>query len=334
MSGYRIVCGDCREALRGMESESAHCCVTSPPYWGLRDYGVAGQLGLERTPEEYVARMVEVFREVRRVLRNDGTLWLNLGDSYANDRKWGGKSGEKNRTSDLGGYPRHKMATGLKGKDLVGVPWRVAFALQADGWYLRSDIIWSKPNPMPESVTDRPTKAHEYLFLMAKSKDYYYDAAAIAEPAISGDPRKPYCPGPVDGRGDGHDRGGGKVRPSIARGGFAGKTEAMAEEGRNAFRSIQDWRNRRSVWTIATETYPEAHFATFPEALIEPCIKAGCPAGGLVLDPFVGSGTVLAVARRLGCDSAGIELNPMYVDLAHERMRQEVFDLTEAAAED
>jgi DNA modification methylase len=303
MSGYRIVCGDCLDVLRGMDGESVHCCVTSPPYWGLRDYKTVGQIGLERTPEEYVGRLVEVFREVRRVLRTDGTLWLNLGDSY-NSRYLAGAFTSQGR--------RNKQIKSLKPKNLVGIPWRVAFALQADGWYLRSDIIWAKPSPMPESVADRPTKAHEYVFLLSRAEKYYYDAEAIMEPAISGDTRKPYAPGQVDGRGNGHDRGGGKIRPSVAR---------------DAFRSIKDWRNRRSVWTIATKPYPEAHFATFPEALVEPCIKAGCPVGGTVLDPFVGSGTTLLVARRLGCESIGIELNPAYVDLAHARMRQDVLDL-------
>jgi DNA modification methylase len=336
----RVICGDAVEELRKLAAGSVHCCVTSPPYWGLRDYGVKGQIGLEKTPEEYVAKMVEIFREVRRVLRDDGTLWLNLGDSYAaggSGQNFFDPNGQRpggGRLSDIGGFGHVKTARnpreiGLKPKDLVGIPWRVAFALQADGWWLRSDIIWHKPNPMPESVTDRPTKAHEYLFLLSKSERYHYDAEAIKEPAICGDPRKPYAPGQVDARGNGHDRNGGKVRASVKRGGFSGKTEAMAEEGRNSFRAVEDWRNKRSVWTIATDPYPEAHFATFPPSLIEPCIKAGCPAGGTVLDPFAGSGTTLEVARRLGCDGIGIELNPEYCNLIDKRLAQEFLELAE-----
>ncbi len=344
MRQARIVQGSAIEVLRTLPDDSVHCCVTSPPYWGLRDYGVAGQLGLEPTPEEYVARMVEIFREVRRVIR--GTAWVNLGDCYSNDTKWGGKSGGKNYTSAAGGYQGQRVRRGkdcdpkrgaaapgqpigrvtspdLKPKDLVGMPWRIAFALQADGWYLRSDIIWHKPNPMPESVTDRPTKAHEYIFLLAKSEKYYYDADAIKEPAICGDPRKPYAPGQVDNRGDGHARGGGKIRPSFLRGVFNGKTEAMAPEGRNSFRAIEDWRNRRSVWTVPTQPFPEAHFATFPEELIRPCVLAGCPEGGTVIDPFCGSGTTGVVALGLGREFIGIELNPAYCEMARRRIESD-----------
>lgn len=307
-----ILCGDALECLRVLPSESVQTCVTSPPYWGLRDYGVPGQIGLEESPEVYTARLVEVFAEVRRVLRTDGTLWLNLGDSYARDEGKGEKfrNGKGHRWS--GQNPNGMCGPGLGGlkpKDLVGIPWRVAFALQADGWYLRSDIIWHKPNPMPESVTDRPTKAHEYVFLIAKSERYFYNADAIKERAISGDPRKPYAPGQVDARGDGHDRNGGQIRPVVARGAGA-----------------EDWRNKRSVWTVPTQSYPEAHFATFPEDLIRPCILAGSPAGGTVLDPFAGSGTTLMVAKALGCSAVGIELNPQYVRLIEKRIAQDVFD--------
>ena len=359
-----------------MPDESVHCCVTSPPYWGLRDYGTAtwdggdaecdhlqprkggdgpaspingggsdrdtsvgfhgacrkcgarridSQIGLEPTPDAYVDRLVDVFREVNRVLRNDGTLWLNLGDSFAgggNNR--GGNPSEKSpkQKSNRGGYGQiaTPVPDNLKPKDLCGIPWRTAFALQESGWWLRSDIIWAKPNPMPESVQDRPTKSHEYVFLLAKSEKYFYDAEAIKEPAICGDPRKPYAPGQVDARGDGHARNGGKIRPSVLRGQFNGKTETMAKEGRNAFRAVEDWRNKRSVWTIATEPFPEAHFATFPQALVEPCIKAGCPAGGVVLDPFSGSGTVGVVAERFGRQFIGIELNPSYAAMAERRI--------------
>jgi DNA modification methylase len=265
-------------------------------------------------------------REVRRVLRNDGTLWLNLGDSYAGGGNGGHQKGEyfhghTQRSGDFTGQAK-KAPPGLKPKDLVGIPWMAAFALRTDGWWLRSDIIWSKPNPMPESVRDRPTKAHEYIFLLTKSAKCYYDAEAIKEPAICGDPRKPYCPGQVDGRGDGHARGGGKIRASVLRGGFNGKTEAMSDDGRNAFRSVKDWRNRRSVWTVSTYPVKEAHFATYPPDLIEPCILAGCPEGGTVLDPFGGSGTTGLAAIKHGRKALLIELNPEYIGIAEGRMRQ------------
>ena len=341
MRQFRILQGDALAVLRTLPAESVHCCVTSPPYFGLRDYGVPGQIGLELSYPDYVARLLEVFREVRRVLRSDGTLWLNIGDSYATgagkvgECPGGGKQGERWK-GYRGGHdasPKHADGAigpmtqanrlpqpGLKPKDLMMIPARVALALQADGWYLRSDIIWAKPNPMPESVTDRPTKAHEYLFLLSKSERYFYDYEAIKEPAICGDPRKPYCPGQVDARGDGHARGGGKVRPSVARGGFSGKTEQLSTEGRNAFRAVEDWRNKRTVWTVTTSPFPEAHFATFPPALVEPCILAGCPEGGMVIDPFCGSGTTGMVALRHGRQFIGIELNPEYVAMARRRI--------------
>ncbi len=290
------------------------------------------QLGLERKPEEYVNNMVAVFREVRRVLKDDGTVWLNLGDSYQSgcrgsyDRNRNGVNknlGCGENHNDFLHAPNRYPQVGLKNKDLVGIPWRVAFALQADAWWLRSDIIWSKPNPMPESVTDRPTKAHEYIFLLAKSGRYYYDAEAIKDPATCGDPRKPYAPGQVDARGNGHDRNGGKIRPSIVRGQFNGKTEAMADEGRNAFRAVEDYRNKRSVWTIATQPFPDAHFATFPEDLIKPCILAGAPVGGVVLDPFVGSGTTVKVAQDLGRIGIGLDLKAEYLHMARYRTAQQ-----------
>lgn len=293
--------GDCREVLSTLPDESVQCVVTSPPYWGLRDYGVDGQLGLERTPDEYVAAMVDVFREVRRVLRRDGTLWLNLGDSYAGgDRTTGRNDAVRQGKQTGGGFeagPRTKLGaiTGLKPKDLVGIPWRVAFALQADGWYLRSDIIWSKPNPMPESVTDRPTKAHEYLFLLSKSASYHYDADAIREPWT--DDRQGWS-------GDTRDRDELVRRRHDA---------TFRQDGGLTQKPTTSGRNRRSVWTIATKPYPGAHFATFPEALVEPCILAGCPEGGVVLDPFAGTGTVGAVAQRLSRRAVLIDLNPDYL---------------------
>lgn len=253
--------GDCRAVLRDMEPESVHCVVTSPPYWGLRDYGTAGQLGLESTPEQYVAAMVDVFREVRRVLRADGTVWLNLGDSYATSNPVGRRDADRpfgrDQTQDGSFSLNVRHETGLKPKDLVGIPWRVAFALQADGWYLRSDIIWSKPNPMPESVTDRPTKSHEFLFLLSKSARYFYDAAAVAETAI---------------RAGDIPMGGGGYEGDGANDGRTRKGFAIA-----ATKPVALTRNLRSVWTIATAPYPGAHFATFPPKLVEPCIKAGCP---------------------------------------------------------
>ena len=272
------------------------CCVTSPPYWGLRDYGVAGQLGLEKTPEEYVAKMVAVFREVRRVLAEDGTLWLNLGDSYAANRSY---QVTDSKHIPVGNTTASSVPDGLKSKDLVGIPWRVAFALQADGWYLRSDIIWAKPNPMPESVTDRPTKSHEYLFLLSKAERYYYDAAAIAEPAINAG-----LTIHINGN-DGMDAGydGNRTRDGFRRG-----------------VTIGDTRNARSVWTIATQPYPEAHFATFPEELARRCIVAGSKAGDAVLDPFGGSGTVAAVAVGNGREAWHIDLNPTYLEMAQRRI--------------
>jgi DNA modification methylase len=292
--GVQIRHGDCREILRSLPDASVHCCVTSPPYFGLRDYGVAGQIGLEPTPDEYVAQMVAVFREARRALRDDATLWLNLGDSYNSGGNTPGE--DKIRRSTLQGgkstqaNSRRSFAAGLKPKDLIGIPWRVAFALQADGWWLRQDIIWSKPNPMPESARDRCTKAHEYIFLLSKSARYYYDADAIAEKS---------------GDWPNHD--------SRPKGSFNGKDP-------RAFRAITETRNKRSVWEVATQPYIEAHFATFPPALIEPCILAGCPKGGTVLDPFGGAGTTGLVSDRLQRNAILIELNPGYADMARDRL--------------
>jgi len=298
----RIILGDCIAGMKTLEACSINCCVTSPPYWGLRDYGHDGQIGLEETPEAYVARMVDVFREVRRVLRDDGTLWLNLGDSYARTGGWasndgldGCKRGESGRAkTNCNNGSGQKCPATLKEKDLVGIPWRVAFALQADGWWLRQDIIWHKPNPMPESVRDRCTKAHEYVFLLTKSDRYFYDAEAVSEAAICDRMRGPAeHPDTVSTNGNG----------GLSRRAFTGT------------------RNRRSVWTITTKPYSGAHFAVMPPDLVEPCIKAGCPEGGTVLDPFAGSGTTLAVAAELGRNAIGCELNPEYIVLAERRIK-------------
>lgn len=292
-----------------LRAGSVDCCVTSPPYFGLRDYGIPGQLGLEATPDAYVAALVTVFREVRRVLKDSGTVFLNLGDSYSaheGQRKTTDKAGPKQLTNRGAPGAPSRYVEGLKAKDLIGIPWRVAFALQADGWYLRSDIIWSKPNPMPESVTDRPTKAHEYLFLLAKSERYYFDAAAIRE-ANSVDMQRRAALG--------HTRGAnGKLDAS--------RQDGATLRGEQAMQIEANGRNKHSVWTVATMPYAGAHFATMPAKLIEPCILAGCPLGGRVLDPFVGSGTVGAVAERLGRRWVGVDLNPAYAVLATVRTRQ------------
>ena len=294
--------------------ESVDCVVTSPPYYGLRDYGIDGQIGLEESPEEYVNTMVKVFREVWRVLKPTGSVWLNLGDSYYNYRPGNGakypKQSVSNTRQDLptNSSKRANKLEGLKEKDLVGIPWKVAFALQADGWYLRSDIIWSKPNPMPESVHDRPTKAHEYIFLLTKSPKYYYDADAIRE--ITG---KEASWDNYGGKGMiDHPTGPGRKQIDLTMG--TSQKKAMP----NA--THPNGRNKRSVWTIATQPYSEAHFATFPEKLIEPCILAGCPKDGVVLDPFVGSVTTAAVAQKYGRKSVGVDLNKEYLDIAVRRI--------------
>lgn len=371
----RIYQGDTLQIMRQWPDGVIDCCVTSPPYWGLRDFGVDGQLGLEKTPEEYVEKMVAVFREVRRVLKKEGTCWLNLGDSYNGS---GGAGGDYNKGGLKEGQPKYgrKYTDNLKPKDLCGIPWRVAFALQKDGWYLRQDIIWHKPNPMPESVTDRCTKAHEYIFLLTKSAKYYYDADAIREPAN------------YDGRKDTVMKGGGKY----AEVEFSPMNPQGHERWPYKNKNGVPVRNKRSVWTVATKPYSEAHFATFPPDLIKPCILAGCPkeickkcgkarerivkktggsigqswhnhendlvagmsqqgksqlekAGeeysrktigigwtdcgcetfyepGIVLDPFMGSGTTAIVAYENRRNYIGIELNPEYIAMAEERIKQ------------
>jgi DNA modification methylase len=305
MTEQKIIVGDCRDVLKTLPDASVHCCVTSPPYFGLRDYGVDGQIGLEQTPDAFVAEMVAVFRDVRRVLRDDGTLWLNLGDSYAgggqgsrDPEKWPKQSRNDHK------FEHAKTNTGLASKQLIGIPWRVAFALQADGWYLRQDIIWSKPNPMPESVQDRCTKAHEYVFMLSKSARYYYDIEAVKEPAVN-----PALGKWTDKRAD-KQRGHGRRHA-----GFNGRYASALEAN-----GVPTHRNRRSVWTVSTKPFKGAHFATFPPDLIEPCILAGCPPQGTVLDPFGGAGTTGLVARRTGRSAVLIELNQEYADMARARI--------------
>jgi len=286
----------------------AQTCVTSPPYYGLRDYGHDGQIGLEETPEEYIKAMVEVFRCVWDVLEDDGTLWLNIGDSYARQggresdqpRHWDGRE----KTSGSMHSTRMAQDIGLKPKDLIGIPWMMAFALRADGWYLRQDIIWHKPNPMPESVQDRCTKAHEYIFLMSKSQKYYYDTEAIQEQA-----ERPEGPGNKTHR---HSQEGIYV---------SGSQKNLAKIG------ASETRNKRSVWTVNVKPYSGAHFAVFPSDLIEPCILAGAPVGGIVLDPFMGSGTTAQVAQDLGRQYLGCELNPDYKPLQQKRVAQQSLEL-------
>jgi len=317
--------GDCRELLRDTPDESVLCCVTSPPYWGLRDYGHAGQIGQEATPEEFVATMVEVFREVRRVLKSDGTCWLNLGDSYCSTapgtmgdklNQRGILAGVSDRRAEGSRKARPETPSGMKPKDLAGIPWMVAFALRSDGWYLRQDIVWAKPNPMPESVTDRCTKSHEYIFLLTKSERYYYDHEAIKERAVCGWNDSQFQVGKTAEHQLGRAQ---KVRPSAKKGSFNGKTEAMAETGQNAFRAVTDTRNKRSVWTVPTAPYKEAHFATYPPDLIKPCIMAGTKPGDVVLDPFGGSGTTGQVALELGRHALLFELNPDYAKIIEKR---------------
>lgn len=351
--------GDCLEVLKTLDSQIVNCIVTSPPYYGLRDYQVEGQIGLERTPQEYVDKLVSVFREARRVLRDDGTLWLNLGDSFAsdgvkltgrNDSGRGGLDGFQGGQGygDAGGRTSAGSSGDCKPKDLIGIPWMVAFALRADGWYLRSDIIWHKPNPMPESVKDRPTKSHEYIFLLSKSQKYYYDYEAILEPAA------------YDGRNDtqfkgsekykdsgqtfaerGHERWPTKIRGfkdkeqidnpqhngkdiqsyGLSGSGFSGHSGNFDENGESLLYEKDGIpaRNKRDVWTVTTKPYKGAHFATFPMDLIEPCILAGCPVGGTVLDPFNGSGTTGAVSIKNNRKYIGIELNQKYIELTNKR---------------
>ena len=346
IDGLTIICGDALSELKKLPDKSIQCCVTSPPYYGLRDYKVNGQIGLESSPSEYVLKLVSIFHELNRVLRDDGTFWLNLGDTYAGS--WGAMSYAKGSIAarrfggdgeKIGRPVSSRMSEGMKQKDLIGIPWRVAFALQADGWYLRSDIIWAKRNCMPESVTDRPTRSHEYIFLLSKSARYYYDHEAIKEPCIYD----------VDGTGtearkarasvelkshptaeragirpggyknsvnfDGKNKGNEKQRGHSRRhDGFNGRWDNMERE-----EQCTGMRNKRDVWTVSPANYPEAHFATFPKKLITPCVLAGCPVGGTVLDPFAGSGTTGEVCLENRRKAVLIELNPEYIKLIEKR---------------
>lgn len=311
MSDYQVLIGDCLDTLKTLPDQSVHTCVTSPPYFGLRDYGQDGQIGLEPTPDEFVEALVRVFREVRRVLRDDGTVWLNLGDSY-NARLSGAKNGigsAYGRDKDKPGHDRPSrkatavergVVAGLKPKDLIGIPWMVAFALRADGWYLRQDIIWRKPNPMPESVRDRCTKAHEYVFLLSKRPRYYYDSESIKEPLSDSSIARLGQP---------------NLAAQVGSARVPGKTNGNMKAVGNG-----EKRNKRSVWDVSTKPYKGAHFATFPPNLIEPCILAGCPEGGTVLAPFGGSGTTAGVAVAHGRDAILCELSPEYAGLVPDRV--------------
>ena len=332
----KIEFGDCRETMRRWKEQGvkAQTCVTSPPYYGLRDYGHDGQIGLEETPEQYIKAMVEVFRCVWDVLADDGTLWLNIGDSYAGSGKgaWANKDGGQKEVyipdPDSPQALIPKVPLGLKPKDLIGIPWRVAFALQADGWYLRQDIIWHKPNPMPESVQDRCTKAHEYIFLLSKSEKYYYDSDAVAEPVTQSTVKRLSQPNlenqagsdRVPGKTNGNMKAVGSQR--LAQGAIdrTGGLLSGGTENSTLGVSAVGTRNRRSVWTVTTKPYKGAHFATFPSDLITPCILAGAPVGGVVLDPFMGSGTTAAVAIANGRNYLGCELNSAYKELQDARI--------------
>lgn len=327
-----ILTGDCRETLKTLQDGSVNCCITSPPYFGLRCYGHEKQIGKEKTPEAFVSELVSVFREVKRVLRDDGTLWLNLGDSYnsspaGNKTPCGFSQTRPSRRTGNGDQETvntgRKLIHGLKSKDLIGIPWMVAFALRADGWYLRQDIIWSKPNPMPESVTDRCTKAHEYIFMLSKSARYYYDHEAIKTPAKNPDD---------DIRRLNQQKNGNKSEPSDLQNGLRPRPDKQRGHSRRLAGFNDRWggmtgaeqrslgANKRSVWHVATRPYKGSHFATFPPDLIRPCVLAGCPAGGTILDPFGGSGTTAQVANEHERNAVLCELNPEYIPLIEKRL--------------
>lgn len=339
---HQILVGDCLQLLRELPAKSVHCCVTSPPYWGLRDYGVDGQIGLEKTAAEFLQRLVEVFREVRRVLRDDGTCWVNMGDSYAGSRSPAAPGLVQSRRRDNEPVPRSDIAVpGLKPKDMMGMPWRLAFSLQDDGWYLRQDIIWNKKNPMPESVRDRCTKAHEYIFLLSKSRRYYFDQEAILEQCSSNTHAR-LSQDLQNQIGSERANGGSKTngnmkavaRKSNGVGWAHGTDAAERQRGRvkdnasmdSALAIMPAMRNKRSVWDVPTHSFKGAHFATFPPDLIRPCVLAGSPRGGLVLDPFGGAGTTGLVAMQEGRRSILCELNPDYAAMARARLDQAWID--------
>lgn len=314
----QLITGDALESLRKLPDESVQCCVTSPPYYNLRDYGCDGQIGLENSPEEYIEKLVQIFREVKRVLKKDGTLWVNIADSYAGSGKGRSKDGtakketfskiQRGNEGSIGGVLTKTKSDSCKPKDLIGIPWMLAFALRADGWYLRSDIIWAKPNPMPESVKDRCTKSHEYIFLLSKSPKYYFNHEAIKEPATTFQDMKRRV---KNGHGEWKTQKAASVYAVSGSG--RSREELYGKDGK---------RNKRDVWFINTKPFKGAHFATFPEELVKPCILAGSSQGDIVIDPFAGSGTTGAVAIQNGRDFIGIELNPTYSQIMKQRIEQ------------
>lgn len=314
-----IINGNSLEVLKSLPDNSIDCCVTSPPYYALRDYGCDGQIGLEETPEKYIESLCDVFSEVRRVLTPQGTLWLNIGDSY-NGNKVGNTEVVKNKKVSESNDFHKKLWSGAKPKDLIGIPWMLAFALRSQGWYLRQDIIWQKPNPMPESVTDRCTKSHEYIFLLSKSQKYYFDHEAIQEEATSSE--KPRIFGANNQKGTLRNDIGRVYKPRTKNCQYDGQRPNSMHLAREAGLSDEVYpvRNKRDVWTVNTKPCKEAHFATYPFELIKPCILAGCPENGIVLDPFMGSGTTAIVARSLNRNYLGVELNPEYIKIAHKRL--------------
>jgi len=314
----RILLGNNIDTLKTLPDGSVDCCVTSPPYFGLRNYGIEGQIGLEETPEEYIEKLVLIFREVRRVLRDEGTLWINIGDSYAGSNGNGTRQSKWPKADCYASETNYNLRsmtgrkdTGYKPKDLIGIPWMLAFALRDEGWFLRQDIIWYKPNCMPESVDDRCTKAHEYIFLLTKSPRYFFDNKALQEIAD------------YDGRKDTRMKGSEKYREGDY---FNKKPHTFASRGHERWRQDENGqyiRNKRSVWTVNNKPFTGAHFAVFPEKLILPCILSGCPESGIVLDPFMGSGTTAIVAIKLMRKFIGCEINPEYVKIAEERIANE-----------
>lgn len=317
-----IIQGDCLAELRKLDADSIDCCITSPPYWVLRDYGVAGQIGLEQTPQEFIKRLCEVFAEVRRVLKPTGTCWINMGDTYGG--RPGTRQGSSGQMADRRVAEARIAQRRPLPKQLMGMPWRLAFALQDDGWCLRQDIIWSKPNPMPESVRDRFTKSHEYIFLLTKSLNYFFDQEIVLEP-VSPNTHARLSQKVQDQIGSARAHGGAKPAMKAVGRKFdprqGNKNNSSFDE---AMAIMPTKRNKRSVWTVGTKPFKGAHFATYPEELIVPMIKAGCPEGGIVLDPFFGAGTTGVVAQRLNRQYIGIELNPEYVEISKRRLAQKV----------